>query len=252
MRTGRALASLCVVSSCLLAVPLAAQAPAPAGTAAGAAAAQASSAEGPAAAPPAAVNAPTIDPRTDTGLVPRPAVQTGDEWLYRRATGRASHVVRQSISALSEQGISLKTEVPGSGESVVTVHDREWRLIGSGYNDYSPALAYYSFPLYPGKRWGIDSQVSNFGAGQSGRMKGEGRAIGWEEVEVPAGRFLALRIEIAIDTADPGDAKRVLTVRETHWYSRLVLRPVKVESETVVAGEAARGETVELVSYRIE
>lgn len=194
----------------------------------------------------------TIDPRVDTGVVTRPAVEIGDEWLYRRSNGRSSHVVRQSVTAVNDQGISLKTQQERSDESSIAVHDREWGLLGSGFNDYRPALAYYSFPLYPGKRWGIDSNVSNFGAGQSGRMKGEGRVAGWEEVVVPAGRFLALRIEISIETADPGDSARVLTVKESHWYARAAMRPVKVESETSIAGAASRSELVELLSYRLE
>ena len=193
-----------------------------------------------------------INPRTDTGPLMRPAVQAGDEWMYRSTSGANSRAVRQSVTEVSEEAISLKTEQPGSPDSSIAVHDRQWGLLGSGFNDYRPALAYYSFPLYPGKRWGIDTAVGNFGAGQSGRMKGEGHAVGWEEVEVPAGRFLAMKVEISIDTADPGDPKRTLSVRETHWYARVTLRPVKVESEVTVAGAAPRRETVELLSYRIE
>jgi hypothetical protein len=193
-----------------------------------------------------------IDPATDTGLLLRPEVQTGDEWVYRRSTGTTSRVMRQTITGVNEQGMTLKTEDAGSPDSSVAVHDRNWGLLGSGFNDYRPALAYYSFPLYVGKRWGVDSNVSNFGAGQSGRMRGEGRAIGWETVVVPAGRFLAMKIEVSIETADPGDPQRTLMVRERHWYSRVVLRPVRVESETTIAGETPKSETVELMSYRIE
>jgi len=193
-----------------------------------------------------------IDPAIDTGLLLRPAVQTGDEWVYRRSTGRSSRVMRQTITGVNEKGMTLKTEDIGSADSSVAVHDRDWGLLGSGFNDYSPALAYYSFPLYPGKRWGVDSSVSNFGAGLSGRMKGEGRALGWETVEAPAGRFLAMKIELLIETADPGDPQRTLVVRERHWYSRVAMRPVRVESEATIAGEAPRSETVELLSFRIE
>ncbi|MBL8383663.1 MAG: hypothetical protein JNM90_11330 [Burkholderiales bacterium] len=182
----------------------------------------------------------------------RPQVQPGDAWVYRRRGAGGERVLRQTVTAVSDGGISLRTEEPGSPDSSVTVHDRQWGLLGSGFNDYRPALAYYSFPLYPGKRWGIDSTVGNFGAGQSGRMRGEGRAIGWEEVTVPAGRFLALRIEVFIETADPGDDKRVLSVREEHWYARAVMRPVRVASVAGLAGEAPAAETVELVSYRLE
>jgi len=192
------------------------------------------------------------DPRGDTTLLRRPALQSGDQWIYRRGSGPLSRAVQQTVVKVTEEGISLKTEESGSQDSSTTIHDREWGLLGSGYNDYRPALAYYSFPLYPGKRWGIDSRVSNFGADQSGRMKGEGRALDWEVIEVPAGRFLTLKIELAIETADPGDAQRIVTVRESHWYAREVLRPVRVESETTIAGDAPRRETIELLAYRIE
>ena len=192
------------------------------------------------------------DPRTDTGPVPRPQVQTGDEWIYRRSSARLVSVVQQAVVQVTADGISLRAQQPGSPDSSVAVYDRHWGLLASGYNDYRPALAYYSFPLYVGKRWGIDSAVGNFGAGQSGRMKGEGRALGWETVEVPAGKFLAMKVEVTIATADPGDANRRLAVRETHWNARTVLRPVRVISETTVADEAPQVETVELLAYRIE
>ena len=193
-----------------------------------------------------------IDPAIDTGLVMRPDVQTGDEWIYRRSSGRNSRMMRQTLTGVNEKGMTLKTEDIGSQDSSVAVHDRDWGLMGSGFNDYSPALAYYSFPLYAGKRWGIESSVSNFGAGQSGRMKGEGRAVGWETVEVPAGRFLAMKIEVKIETADPGDPQRTLVVSEQHWYARAIMRPVRVESEATIAGEAPRSETIELVTYKID
>lgn len=192
------------------------------------------------------------DPRSDTGPVMRPVVQVGDEWTYRRAVGAVSGMVRQSVVRVDEQGISLRTETAGSPDSSIAVHDLAWGVLGSGFNTYRPALAYYAFPLYSGRRWGIDSTVSNFGAGQEGRMKGEGRAVGWEDVTVPAGRFLAMRIELDIETVDPGEVTRKLSVRETHWYARTVLRPVKVVTEITVAGEQPRSETVELLAYSIE
>lgn len=200
----------------------------------------------------ASAQAPRPDRPAAAGPIIRPDVQEGDQWVYRRTGDGAPRALRQTVTRRVVQGISLLTELSDSADTTVTVYDRSWGLIGSGFNDYRPPLAYYSFPLYAGKRWGIDSEVSNFGAGQSGRMRGEGRAIAWEEVQVPAGRFLALRIEVRIDAADPGDAARTLAVTETHWYAREVMRPVRVVSESRVGAEAARSETIELLSYRIE
>ena len=202
-------------------------------------------------APPAGRSA-EVDPRVDTGPIARPPVQSGDEWIYRRFTGKRSVLMRQSALRVSPEGIALRTELAGSPDTSTALYDRSWGLVASGYNDYQPALAYYSFPLYAGKRWSINSAVSNFGAGQSGRIKGVAWATGWEQVEVAAGKFLALKIEIDIETGDPGDATRTMRVRETHWYARTVLRAVKVESHAAVADQEPTAEVIELVSYKMD
>ena len=124
--------------------------------------------------------------------------------------------------------------------------------MASGYNSYVPALAYYTFPLYPGKRWRIDSAVSNFGAGQTGRITGEGVATGFEEVDTAAGRFFALKVVAEFETGDPGDASYRVKVRETHWYAREMLRAVKVESVTQAGTSAPRQETIELVRFQLK
>ena len=190
--------------------------------------------------------------RSDTGPIIKPPVRQGDEWIYRRGSGGSSVLLRQRISKLKDNGISLRTEVAGSFDTTTAVYDREWGLLGSGYNEYRPALNYYAFSLYPGKRWRIDAQVSNFGAGQKSRVSGEGSALRFEEVTVAAGRFMALRIAVELEITDPGDTARVVRVQETHWYVREVMRPVKVESETRFTSEPTRTETIELVSYRLE
>jgi hypothetical protein len=191
-------------------------------------------------------------PATDRGPIVRPPVQAGDRWTYRQSSGAASGITRQTIRQVSEDGISLVSQALNSFDSQTAIYSRQWGLIASGFNDYNPPLAYYSFPLYPGKRWGIDSTVSNFGAGQKSRIKGEARVEGWEEVQTQLGSFLALKIEIDMETSDPGDANRILKIRETHWYSRLVMRPVRVESRTELGGQPVSQETVQLLEFRLE
>ena len=191
-------------------------------------------------------------PRADTSLITRPPIREGDAWIYRRFSSAGSVLLQQRVAAMSESGISLRTEQSGSIEISTAVYNREWGLLGSGYNDYLPALGYYSFSLYPGKRWRIDSQVSNFGAGQKSLVSGEGAAVTFEDITVAAGRFTALKILIELEITDPGEAQRVVRTRETHWYAREVMRPVKVESVTQLASEAARTETIELVSFHLQ
>ena len=188
----------------------------------------------------------------NTSPVTRPQVRVGDEWIYRRGQGATRVLIRQRVTQVTEESISLITEAAGSTDTSTAVYDRSWGLRASGYNTYAPALAYYVFPLYPGKRWGIDSTVDNFGAGQASKMTGEGVAAGFEIVDTQAGRFVALKLQITIETSDPGDAAHRVRVRETHWYARDILRAVKVESVTQIANQAARQETVELLRYRID
>lgn len=204
-----------------------------------------------ASAAPAAV-AGAVPAAANVGPITRPQVRQGDQWIYRRVVGNASVLLRQRVTDLNEIGISLLTESTGTFDVTTTVYDRQWGLLGSGFNTYAPALAYYSFPLYVGKRWRINSSVNNFGAGQTGQMTGEGAALGFEMVETAAGQFVALKVQVEIETTDPGDAARAIRVRETHWYARDVLRAVKVESTTQVANEAPRQETIELVDFKFD
>lgn len=188
----------------------------------------------------------------DLGPITRPLVRVGDEWIYRRVSGASSALLRQRVTQVDFDSISLITELTSSLDTTTAVYNREWALLGSGYNTYAPALAYYAFPLYPGKRWRIDSAVSNFGAGQTGRIEGEGVAAGFEEVDTAAGKFIALKVTTSFETSDPGDAAYRVKVRETHWYARDVLRTVKVESETQAGNDPPRRETIELVKFKID
>ena len=209
----------------------------------------------PAAAPAASTpvaSAPAGRPAVTLGPITRPLVRAGDEWIYRRGSGSASALLRQRVTQVDFDSISLITELAGSPDTTTAVYNREWGLLGSGYNTYVPALAYYSFPLYPGKRWRIDSAVSNFGAGQTGRIEGEGVALAFEEIETAAGKFVALKVSAAFETGDPGDAAYRVKVSETHWYVREVLRTVRVESETQAGNEPPRRETIELVKFKID
>ena len=191
-------------------------------------------------------------PAENLGPITRPLVRAGDEWIYRRVSGSSSTLLRQRVTHIDFDGISLSSELAGSPDTTTAVYSREWGLLGSGYNTYAPALAYYSFPLYPGKRWRIDSAVSNFGAGQTGRIEGEGVALGFEEVETAAGKFMTLKVLATFETGDPGDAAYRVKVRETHWYAREILRTVRVESETQAGSDAPRRETIELVKFKLE
>ncbi len=206
----------------------------------------------PTAAPGAATIPEKLPANANTGPITRPQVRVGDEWIYRRGQGNTRVLIRQRVTQVSEDSMSLMTEAAGSTDTSTAVYDRQWGLRASGFNTYGPALAYYVFPLYPGKRWRIESTVDNFGAGQASKIAGEGVAAGFELVDTQAGQFVALKVLIELDTSDPGDAAHRVKVRETHWYARDMLRAVRVESATQIGTDAPQQETVELLRYKLE
>jgi hypothetical protein len=136
-------------------------------------------------------------------------------------------------------------------DSTTAVYTRDWNLVTSGFNDYAPPLAYYQFSLYAGKTWRQAGRVGNFGSGQETALVVTGTVVGWEEVEVPAGKFQTMRVELVIQTNDPGDATRAFETRETHWYAPVAQRPVKVQTRSITTGTET-AETIELISFDLK
>ncbi len=190
-----------------------------------------------------------LDPRRP---ITRAPVRVGDIWAYLRSVaGAEPTVIEQQVVDVNKDGISLKNQLRGSFDSQTNVYSREWNLLASGFSDYDPPLAYYSFSLYPGKKWRVVSSLRHVGQrDQIARVTAQGEALEWEEVEVPAGKFLTLKVRVLIEAADPGEATRTFRTEEFHWYARDVMRPVRVISVTTTTDGKPVAETIELVAFR--
>ena len=211
-------------------------------------------------APPAVAQPPTVptpsaaarslDPRRP---ITRAPVQVGDIWAYlRNVAGSEPTVIEQQVVNVNKDGISLKNQLRGAFDSQTNVYSREWNLLASGFSDYEPALAYYSFSLYPGKKWRVVSSLRHVGQrDQVARVVASGEVLDWEEIEVPAGKFLTLKVRVLIEAADPGEPDRTFRTEEFHWYAREVMRPVRVSSVTTATDGKPTAETIELVAFRL-
>jgi hypothetical protein len=102
----------------------------------------------------------------------------------------------------------------------------EWKNVNEpgqqGRVTYSPPIVVGRLPLAPGSTWEASSQIVTPREGQ-GEVRAESkrsvRVVSREMVEVPAGRFDALRLEIRIMTAAPGNLRPAESVR-MEWRAR--------------------------------
>ncbi len=102
----------------------------------------------------------------------------------------------------------------------------EWTSVDDpreqGRVTYAPPIVVGRLPLRPGSTWEASSQLIAPRQGQAEvrvESKRYVRVVGREMVEVPAGRFDALRIEIRTVTAAPGNSRPAESLR-TEWRAR--------------------------------
>jgi len=224
-------------------------------------------------------------PAADT--VAQPAVHAGDTWSYRATLERTPNLWKQShtestVVRSSPTSVLLRNSEVGStnppAEFLVNPDWSRFRSIGGKETVVYRPL---TFPLGVGKTWDLDytdDHPSN-AAHKSERRELHYRAVGWEEVEVPAGKFRALKIEadgswsgeVAPKTAATmttvaganGSTAAAQTVNVTArtvsgrlyaavWYVPEARRFVKtVEEFYDTAGVRNERNTVELESYKL-
>lgn len=224
-------------------------------------------------------------PAADT--VPQPAVHAGDTWSYRTTDERRPSVWKQSHSEStvvrsSPTSVLLRNSEVGSpnppAEILVNPDWSRFRSIGGKETVVYRPL---TFPLGVGKTWDLDftdDHPANT-AHKTERRELHYHVVGWEEVEVPAGKFKALKIEadgswsgevapkvaatVTTQAGAEGSTTAAQTVNVTArtvsgrlyaavWYAPETRRPVKTIDEYYdTAGVRNERNTVELESYKL-
>jgi hypothetical protein len=116
------------------------------------------------------------------------------------------------------------------------VYNREWNWLRRPATDlptfeYSPAYEAFSFPLTAGKTWRAQATATDPRSGRRFPVKIDGRVLGWERVQVPAGEFDALKIERRVYIGYSESPYRGGSViQEYEWYAPAVKWAVKRES----------------------
>jgi hypothetical protein len=230
---------------------------------------------------------PRIVAAATTESIPQPTLQAGDTWSYQntlektpsvwRQTHSQSTVVRSSPSTV----LVRNTEVGSPNPPAEILLNADWSRFRSLNGKETIVHKPFAFPLTLGKTWDMeytDDHPSNT-SHKTEHHQLQFRVVGWEDVQVPAGKFKALKIEadgtwsgevapkVAASVATQAGADGTTTAAQTVnvaartvtgrlydalWYAPEVKRGVKtIEEFYDINGVRNERDTVELESYKL-
>lgn len=175
---------------------------------------------------------------------PAPTFKPGMTWTYRQRdeiSGREAGVVRLEVVGVTtdrvtvglavagEPAVNERWDAVGNWEQVGTQGWAWLARLGGGAQrvDFVPALPLYRFPLEAGKNWVETVRAVDPGSGRKTEVKVFAKAVAWEEVTVPAGKFRALKVRRSIAPEDSDATRSRTTVNLIDWYAPQVGGSVK-------------------------
>jgi hypothetical protein len=210
----------------------------------------------------------------DRGTVEAPTVNRGDTWSYGQIDDYTK--IHRGVFVLETTGttgdaIDTRTTMPG-GQAVAEQYGRAWawksvsnrgwdwlsRLsYGSQTVGFSPPFNTIPFPLRAGQSWNDNVVAINPATQQRTAIQMNNTARCWERIKVPAGEFVALRIERRGFVQDVEWWKSQTTLTQVDWYLPEVNRVVMTwfdstyfdyrqrPSSTLTRGDRLRWELIE-------
>ena len=195
----------------------------------------------------AACGAPVM--AAESGVVPAPAFRLGDSWVFDQTVERGQANFNQERLDLDVERVSEDTMMVGIKRDGAP-SAFEGHLIGLDWSQrhfvdgqQSVTTRPFTFPMKVGASWTIDYVDSERrGAQISNHVHQTYKAVGWEEITVPAGKFRAIKVEAkGVDrvmfelpsavvggvTAAPNGATAI--TRTQHGGQRAVIRDTYAE-----------------------
>lgn len=185
-------------------------------------------------------------------LIPKPEVKVGESWTYRGVGmlgDRNTHDYVVSVTSTSQSAIQVIATRKQDGKEFDAVWTPEWNAVASYTRMlYKPSTGILRFPLAVGNRhataWDGTSLVDVSIKTQTEKTV---EVIGWEDIQVPAGTFRALRI--ATDgTVRRLGAERGARFESTFWYVPEVKRWVKLSYKFTPGNSGGE----ELLEYKLQ
>jgi len=174
----------------------------------------------------------------ESSPVAKPEVKEGDRWTYRRTNHLLNRVVftRQDRVVSTGPDEILVVSRQGANESDA-FFTSQWGSIVIGGTTFIPRAEFFKFPLAVGAAYNTEYETANKGSRARSRFEFAVKVVGWEDVEVPAGKFRALKLEANGNYVriDPG-ARFGGMARFRFWYVPEIKRWAKTTYE-----EGSRG-----------
>jgi len=239
------------------------------------------------AAPPASAPASQSASTPASLPAPQPTPQPPDTWTYRRTTETLPAVWHQAhfhgtILRNSGSTMELQTaEVDSPNPPRAILINSDWSSFRSLGGKETVVYRPFEFPLSIGKTWELeytdDHPTNKNHSSETRHLKY--RVVGWEDVEVPAGKFKALKIEAdgvwtgqvaprvtAVSTTEAGAQGSTAVAHSEHvtaetvtgrlyqayWYAPEVKREVKsIEENYDTHGVRSARFTNELENFTV-
>ncbi|QDE40969.1 hypothetical protein FIV34_18005 [Luteibacter pinisoli] len=130
-----------------------------------------------------------------------PHVKTDDAWTYRVTTEKGEHFDRREVDSkverVSHDTIYLDVQPTGATTPpVAELFGTDWSSTRQASGKPTVIERPFVFPLSEGKSWDVSYTAMNPNPMYSTETwSSHYVVVGWEDVEVPAGKFHALKIE---------------------------------------------------------
>lgn len=193
---------------------------------------------------------------TPTVPAAAPLPQPGDTWTYRlleRPIGRAPAQSNYVVKVAASSAANIRDHASRDGAPPVEWMHRRGHYIGlQGVAMFSPYLGVFENPMPGTAIRRIEGCFTKYVCATQGRV------VGWEAIQVPAGSFDALKVTVEQEWSlrpHPRSAHEAGVLRLTIWYSPQTKRAVKVSSR--LTGQGGRPPfdadfDLELVGYQLK
>jgi hypothetical protein len=187
--------------------------------------------------------------------VQRPGVKPGDRWLYHRTDYRANKSAgarEERVSYANDAVIHAVVVFFGKDQETDATYTSSWNNVSSADGGvFSPDSGLLRFPLRAG-----DTYPANYENRRPRRgtfhvtHQRTAKAVAWEEVVVPAGRFRALKVEVegSYKRLDSGLTGRT---RIVVWYVPAIKRWAKLTYEESNSRGPGERWADELIDFKV-
>lgn len=181
----------------------------------------------------------------DPERIDKPAAQVGSSWRIRVADGFTKVPISETtyrVTAATDGEVQTQNE---ANEVAIVLDAASHALKRNGAVVFEPPLQRVRYPMSAGDRW-ESAYVYNSPTCGSTQSTLNFKAVAWEDVALPAGKFRALRVESEGVLRNSCGTNRHA---HKHWYVPGKLAPVRQESTFYGGGRITRMELHELMSF---